>query len=243
MKNTINADAIVCDRDYKDLGWQPLDSFGWGELEPGHIVAVDTAHGIAIGFVASKTETVDQEFNLTVSPVFGSDWRDHVFETTYNSVRVAPLTALVWTEAPLPTLAVAERYEPSNGTFYCRTLDDTSGYIHIPEDRIAFATSDGTIRLEGCDRKRHWISARVKVFGDEAGMKDIKAVADVTIDDELTLRQLRVVDGKNGLYVGYPNDPFYKGEDYRSMFFPVSRELRAAIEDAVLQEYRKAAEA
>lgn len=81
-------------------------------------------------------------------------------------------------------------------------------------------------------------NARVLIFKEGMIMGRIRALAEVTLNGQLTLRQLRVVDGEGGLYVSYPNDPFYKGEDYRSIFFPVTRELREHIEEVVLEKYQ-----
>ena len=82
---------------------------------------------------------------------------------------------------------------------------------------------------------------QVKVFPFKEGpsMGHIKALATVVLNDQLNLRGLRVMDGKDGLFVGYPVDPFYKGEEYRSIFFPITRELREEIETAVLKEYTR----
>ena len=46
------------------------------------------------------------------------------------------------------------------------------------------------------------------------------------------------MEGENGLFVAYPNDPFYKGEDYRSVCFPITRQLREHIETCVLEKYQ-----
>lgn len=80
---------------------------------------------------------------------------------------------------------------------------------------------------------------QVKVFPFNEGpsMGHIKALATVVLNDQLHLRGLKVMDGKNGLFVGYPVDPFYKGEEYRSIFSPITRELRDEIETKVLEEY------
>lgn len=80
--------------------------------------------------------------------------------------------------------------------------------------------------------------ARVLIFKDGVNLGRIRALAEVTLNEQLTLRQLRVVEGEGGLYVSYPNDPFWKGEDYRSIFFPITRELREHIENCVLEKYR-----
>jgi stage V sporulation protein G len=36
---------------------------------------------------------------------------------------------------------------------------------------------------------------------------------------------------------GLPNDPGYKGDDYRSLFYPLTEELRDHIEAEVLAKY------
>ena len=67
-----------------------------------------------------------------------------------------------------------------------------------------------------------------------------KALARVVLNDQMQLTGLRVVDGSNGLFVAYPNDPGYEGEDYRSLFYPVTKELRDTIESEVLAKYHEA---
>lgn len=67
----------------------------------------------------------------------------------------------------------------------------------------------------------------------------IKGLATVVINDQLLLRGLRITDGANGLFVGYPLDPFYKGEDYRTVFSPMSRQFREHVENCVLEKYQE----
>lgn len=69
-----------------------------------------------------------------------------------------------------------------------------------------------------------------------------KAMARVILDDQLQLTGLRVVQGSNGLFLAYPNDPGYRGEDYRSLFYPVTKALREYIESEVLIKYRQIVE-
>lgn len=82
-------------------------------------------------------------------------------------------------------------------------------------------------------------SVQVFPFKDGVNMGRMKGMASVVINDQLHLRGLRIMDGENGLYVGYPNDPFYKGEDLRSMYFPITRQLREHIENCVLEKYQE----
>ena len=47
-------------------------------------------------------------------------------------------------------------------------------------------------------------------------------------------------DGANGLFVSYPLDPFFKGEEYKTICSPISRQLREHIENCVLEKYQAA---
>ncbi len=69
-------------------------------------------------------------------------------------------------------------------------------------------------------------------------MGNLLGLASIALNDQLMIRGLRIMDGENGLYVSYPNDPFYKGEDFRSVCFPMTRQLREHIETCVLEKYQ-----
>ena len=81
-------------------------------------------------------------------------------------------------------------------------------------------------------------NVQVYPFRDGAICGKILALATVVLNDQLTIRGLRVMDGEYGMFVGYPNDPFYKGEDLRSIVFPITRALREHIENCVLEKYQ-----
>lgn len=83
-------------------------------------------------------------------------------------------------------------------------------------------------------------SVQVFPFKDGVGLGHMKGLASVVLNDQLQLRGLRVMEGENGLFVGYPIDPFYKGEDLRSVCFPITRQLREHIENCVLEKYMEA---
>ena len=81
---------------------------------------------------------------------------------------------------------------------------------------------------------------QVRVFPLKEGpsMGRIKGYATITLNDQFQIRGLRIIEGDLGLFVGYPNDPFYKGDDYRSVCFPITRQLREHIETCVLEKYQ-----
>ena len=77
-------------------------------------------------------------------------------------------------------------------------------------------------------------------FKEGAYIGHVKAIANIVLNDQIQVRGLRVMDGENGLFVGYPVDPFYKGEDFRNIVFPITSELRHHIEKSVLEKYDEA---
>ena len=70
-----------------------------------------------------------------------------------------------------------------------------------------------------------------------------KAVASITIADAFQIHGLRVVEGKTGLFVGMPTRSVTDktGEKrYVETCHPVSAEMRSAISESVLAEYKQA---
>lgn len=80
-------------------------------------------------------------------------------------------------------------------------------------------------------------NVQVFPFKESASLGHLKGLASVVLADQIQIRGLRIMEGENGMYVGYPLDPFYKGEEIRSSVLPVSRQQREAIENAVLEKY------
>lgn len=83
-------------------------------------------------------------------------------------------------------------------------------------------------------------ACQVFPFKEGPSMGHMKGLATIVLNDQIQIRGLRIMEGENGLFVGYPNDPFYKGEDYRSICCPVTRQLREHIEACVLEKYQAA---
>ena len=78
---------------------------------------------------------------------------------------------------------------------------------------------------------------QVYPFKEGPSMGKMLALASIVLNDQFQIRGLRIMEGENGLFVGYPNDPFYKGDDFRSICFPITRQLREHIENCVLEKY------
>ena len=74
---------------------------------------------------------------------------------------------------------------------------------------------------------------------DLPGASHIKGVAEIVLNDQLILRGLQIIEGSMGLYVGFPIDPFFKGEDLRCIAQPITRNLRDHIENCILEKYQE----
>lgn len=99
----------------------------------------------------------------------------------------------------------------------------------------------GTLTVNDIDRPHEMVVTSVNVYPITAcasALGHIKGTASVVINDMLCIRGLRIMEGEAGLFVGYPLDPFYKGDDFRSIVFPMTRELREHIENCVLEKYQ-----
>lgn len=83
---------------------------------------------------------------------------------------------------------------------------------------------------------------RVFPFKEGVNLGNLKAMAQIVLNDQLIIRGLRVMEGVNGLFVSYPLDPFFKGDDFRSICNPISRQLREHIENCVLEKFQASME-
>lgn len=91
-------------------------------------------------------------------------------------------------------------------------------------------------KIDGCNGIK---ATYVQVFTEPKPTGKTKAFARVLLNDVFQLTGLRVIDGASGLFVSYPTDSNFTGEDYRSAMYPVTKDLREHIESVVLAEYQK----
>ncbi|WP_042147512.1 MULTISPECIES: septation regulator SpoVG [Paucisalibacillus] len=69
----------------------------------------------------------------------------------------------------------------------------------------------------------------------------MRAIASITLDQEFVVHDIRVIDGNNGLFVAMPSKRTPDGE-FRDIAHPINSNTRSKIQDAVLEEYRRAGE-
>ena len=81
------------------------------------------------------------------------------------------------------------------------------------------------------------VTAEIKKIFDNSGKT--KAAASITIEGVFVVRGVRLVDGKNGLFISMPSHKTVDGE-YIDICFPISNETRLLILDTVIAAYEKA---
>ncbi len=74
-----------------------------------------------------------------------------------------------------------------------------------------------------------------KIHGDTS----IRAFASITIDNEFVVKDIKVVEGKNGLFVAMPSKKV--GDKYVDISHPITTQSRSVLFDAVLNEYSQMA--
>ena len=71
---------------------------------------------------------------------------------------------------------------------------------------------------------------------------NVKAIASVSLDGQFVVKNLKVMDGKKGLFVSMPQE-FFTGRDgqkkYSNMFFALTNAAKMDLQEAVLQAYRQ----
>ena len=76
----------------------------------------------------------------------------------------------------------------------------------------------------------------VKVYKISNSKSNLKAFASINLDDELVIKNLKVVEGKRGLFVSFPSE---KGSDgnYYDMVYALNDDTRDYITEKVLEAY------
>jgi len=76
----------------------------------------------------------------------------------------------------------------------------------------------------------------VKVF--PVSEENLKAYATIILDSSFVVRDLKVIQGRNGIFVAMPSKKRKDGT-YRDLAHPLNAETRQMIEDKVMAEYQR----
>ena len=67
----------------------------------------------------------------------------------------------------------------------------------------------------------------------------MKGIASVLIDDCFAVHDIRIIEGDNGLFIAMPSRQVATG-GYRDIAHPINPDVRKMLEDAIIEEYKKA---
>ncbi|MCD4819093.1 MAG: septation regulator SpoVG [Candidatus Cloacimonetes bacterium] len=76
----------------------------------------------------------------------------------------------------------------------------------------------------------------VKVFIRESNQ--LKAFVNIVIDDAFIIRNIKVIEGENGLFVAMPSRRVSSGE-YRDIAHPINTETRKQVEQIIIEKYKE----
>ena len=86
------------------------------------------------------------------------------------------------------------------------------------------------------EKKMTITDVRVRKITGEGKMR---AVASITIDDELVVHDIKIIEGDRGLFIAMPSKKGANGE-YRDIAHPINSETRTRLQDLILDAYSKA---
>jgi len=79
----------------------------------------------------------------------------------------------------------------------------------------------------------------VKVRKIEKENSNMKGIASVTLDNEFVIHDIKVIDGRNGLFIAMPSKKLANGE-HKDTAHPITQEVRTMFEEAIFEAYENA---
>lgn len=76
---------------------------------------------------------------------------------------------------------------------------------------------------------------RLRIAGGEVDSK-LKAYADITIEERFVIHGLKVIDGKNGMFVAMPSRKMPSGE-FKDVAHPITTDFREVITETVIERF------
>ena len=67
----------------------------------------------------------------------------------------------------------------------------------------------------------------------------MRGIASVLLDDSFAVHDIRIIEGEKGLFIAMPSKKTPTGE-YRDIAHPINPEVRAMLEEAILDAYENA---
>ncbi len=78
---------------------------------------------------------------------------------------------------------------------------------------------------------------RIRLVNKEEGK--LRAVASITVEDAIAIHDIKIIDGRDGLFISMPNRKTPDGE-YRDIVHPIKNDVREMLKTEVLSAYETA---
>ena len=78
----------------------------------------------------------------------------------------------------------------------------------------------------------------VNVYPVKKTDSTLKAFLSITIDEELVIKGLKIIEGKTGLFVSFPSKKGADGQYYDTVF-PITAECRSYMAAKIMEEYER----
>ena len=69
----------------------------------------------------------------------------------------------------------------------------------------------------------------------------VKAIAQITFDNEFVVHDIKVIEGQNGLFIAMPSRKTPDGE-FKDIAHPINTDTREKIQNSILKAYEEAME-
>lgn len=67
---------------------------------------------------------------------------------------------------------------------------------------------------------------------------NMKAIISVTLNEEIVIHDVKVIEGEKGLFIAMPSRKISSGE-FKDIVHPINSSARQVLQDAILEEYSK----
>lgn len=167
-----------------------------------------------------------------------------VFGDSFKVTNVAVLEGRNGNFVAMPSYRTKERDEYNNPVYkdVCNPITkefraELYGDILKLYDEME-QTGKAEVKKEANGTDEPDFTVRVTPFEREGS--NMVGLANIVLNGSFAVGNVSVVEGRNGIFVAMPS--YKAGNKYRDVCFPITKEFREKINDAVLETYRQAKE-
>ncbi len=167
-----------------------------------------------------------------------------VFGDSFKVTNVAVLEGSKGTFVSMPSFRTKERDEYNNPVYkdVCNPItkefrEELYGDILKLYDEME-QTGKAEVKKEVTDPDEPDFTVRVTPFEREGS--NMVGLANIVLNDSFAVGNVSVVQGRNGIFVAMPS--YKAGNKYKDVCFPITKEFREKVNNAVLDTYQQVKE-